>query len=200
MTSFLSNQKLEGLDIPYGSVIPIPAFALPWLVDRNYSTEDIFDLIEKAVTFAGVVFPIIKIFEGVSILYNIIGLGFTLTSNTLGVGLANQIQRFDDYQSGILGHPYTKGRDFLSIYSLISSIYGGVNLGIAIGKADGIKEKIKIFSEFETLWGIRGTLNDFNAFMEEQPDENIDSLNIIKNEMNLLDSDINRFQFLKEKK
>lgn len=203
VSPYLANEEIKGLNIPHGSIIPIPAFALPWLVDRNESTEDIFDLIEKAVTFAGVVFPIIKIIEGVSVLsviYNAIGMGFTLTGNTLGAGLADQIQRFDAHQSNILGHPYTKGQDFLDIYYLISAIYGGINLGTAIGKANGIKEKIKVFGEFETLWGIRGTIIDFNAFMEEQPDENLDSLNIIKNEMNLLDKDISRFQFYKEKK
>ncbi|SDX75394.1 hypothetical protein [Flavobacterium degerlachei] len=203
VSPYLANEEIKGLNIPHGSIIPIPAFALPWLVDRNESTEDIFDLIEKAVTFAGVVFPIIKIIEGVSVLsviYNAIGMGFTLTGNTLGAGLADQIQRFDAHQSNILGHPYTKGQDFLDIYYLISAIYGGINLGTAIGKANGIKEKIKVFGEFETLWGIRGTIIDFNAFMEEQPDENLDSLNIIKNEMNLLDTDISRFQFYKEKK
>jgi hypothetical protein len=134
-------------------------------------------------------------------LYFVQSIAFTLTGNTLGAGLADQIQRFDAHQSIILGHPYTKGQDLLGIYYLISAIYGGINLGKAISEAKDVKEKIKVFGEFETLWGVRGTVIDFNAFMaSEPPEENIDSLNIIKNEMNLLDMDIYRFQFLKEKK
>jgi hypothetical protein len=199
VSPYLANKEIKGLNIPHGSVIPIPAFALPWLVDRNKSTEDIFDLIEKAVTFAGVVFPVIKIVQGISVFYNALGIAFSLISNTLSAGLADQIQRFDESKS-TPGHPYTKGQDFLGVYYLISAIYGGVNLGKAIREANGAKEKIKVFGEFETLWGIRGTIIDFNAYIDSHPEENIDSLNIIKNEMNLLDMDIYRFQFLKEKK
>ncbi|MNQ73492.1 hypothetical protein D3C85_882230 [compost metagenome] len=193
-TSFLSNKKLEGLDIPYASVIPIPAFALPWLVEKNNETEDIIDLIEEGATYVGVIFPIFEIFEGVNIIYNLIGIGFTLTSNILDAGLADQIQRFDDFQSNALGHPYTKGRDFLDTYYLFSAIYGGISLGKAIEKADN---KIKVLIEFENLLGIKGVIGDIKSYMALH-EENPDAFIIIENEMNQLEIDCKSYRFLKK--
>lgn len=196
VTSFLSNQKLEGLNIPYGSVMPIPAFALPWLVERNNETEDIIDLIEEAATYTGIIFPVFQISEGVSVIYNIIGIGFTLVNNALDAGLRNQILQYDDFQSNALGQPYTKGINALETYYLFSTIFGGISLRNAIKNAEN---KIKVLLEFETLLGIKGTLDDINSFMElRHPGENVDSLNIIRNQMNQLQIDYNSYQFLRK--
>lgn len=200
VSPYLANQEIKGLNIPHGSVIPIPAFALPWLIEQNDSTEDIIDLMEKAATIAGVVFPVLEIFEGVNILYNVIGLGFTLTGNILDAGLKDQILRYDSYKSGILGHPYTKGSDFLETYYLFSSIYGGISLKKAIQDAKTTKDKIKLLLDFETLMTAKGTLDDFKDFMDlHYPSENLESFNIIKNEMNQLQIDYESYKFLKNR-
>lgn len=195
VTSFLSNQKLKGLDIPYGCVIPIPAFALSWIINKNKESENIIGLIEKGATITGLLMPIIDIIEGVNVIYNAIGIGFSLFGNALNSGVKDQIEKYDKSKS-TPDHPYTKGSDFLSTYYLLSAIYGGVSLSKTIAEGETIKEKIKILFEFETLLGMKGVLGDINTYIE-QNGENSDSLQNINNEMNQLSVDYNKYKYLK---
>lgn len=203
VTSFLSNQKLDGIDIPNGSVMPIPAFALSWLVEKNEDTEDIIDLLEEGATLAGIFFPVLDIFIGVEAIYsiksiyNILGLGFTLIGNTLSAGLKNQIELYDEYKSTSLGYTYTEGKDFLETYYLLSAIYGGISLKNAIKEAKTIEDKAKLLLDFETLLGAKAIVDDFNTFMDlKYPSEP----NILKNEMNQLQIDYNSLKYLKNVK
>lgn len=193
VSPFINNQEFNGLDIPYGSVIPIPAFALPWLVNQNENTKNIIDLIEKTAAIAGVVFPIFEIFQGVGLLYNTIGIGFTLVGNTLDSGLKDKITQYDKSKS-TPDHPYTKGSDFLETYYLFSAIYGGLSLSRAISTAEN---KVKVLLEFETLLDIEGAIGDINSFMVEHYPDDLDSLTTIKNEMDQLQIDCKKYQFLK---
>ena len=94
------------------------------------------------------------------------------------------------------GQPYIKGRNALETYYLFSTIFGGISLRNAIKNAEN---KIKVLLEFETLFSIKGTLDDINSFMElRHSEENINSLNIIRNQMNQLEIDLKNYQFLKK--
>lgn len=195
ITSFLSNQKLKGLDIPYGCVIPIPAFALSWIINKNEEKENIIDLIEKGVAITGLVIPITEIIEGVNVIYNFIGIGFSLFGNALNAGVKDQVEKYDKSKS-TPDHPYTRGSDFLNTYYLLSAIYGGINLSKTIAEGGTFKEKIKILFEFETLLGMKGVLGDINSYLE-QNGENLDGLTNINNKMNQLTVDYNNYKYLK---
>lgn len=196
ITSFISNQKLKGIEIPYGSAIPIPAFALKWIINENNGGENIIDLIQKTLAITGLVLPIYQLTEGVNILYNAIGIGFTMFANALDAGVKDQIEKYDKDKS-TPEHPSTMGQDFLYTYYLLSAIYGGVNLKKSIEKGKTLKEKIKILFEFETLLGMKGTLGDINSYMEEH-NENLDLLNNINNDMSQLQIDCNNYKYLKK--
>jgi len=196
ITSFISNQKLKGIEIPYGSAIPIPAFALKWIIDENEDEENIIDLIQKTVAITGMVLPIYQLTEGVNIFYNIIGIGFTIFGNALEAGVKDQIEKYDKSKS-TSEHPYTLGQDFLDTYYLLSAIYGGINLRKSIEKGKTPKEKIKILFEFETLLGMKGTLGDINSYMEEH-NENLDLLIHINTDMIQLQIDYDRYKISKK--
>lgn len=200
VSPFLTNQEFNGLNIPYGSVMPIPAFALKWLIDQNEDTQNIINLIERGATFAGVIFPILKIYQAaffIEIFYESIGLGFTLASNTLGAGLEDQIKKFDESKS-TADKPYKKGKEFLSYYYLLSSIYGLKGIKDAISEAQTIKDKIKVLSQFETILSAKGVRDDFKNFMSIQyPNENIEAFNIISNDIDLIEKEFNRYKYLK---
>lgn len=154
------------------------------------------DLIEEAITIACFVLPICQLTEGVNILYNVIGIGFSVFSNVLDAGVKDQIEKYDKDKS-TPEHPSTTGQDFLYTYYLLSAIYGGVNLKKSIEKGKTLKEKIKILFEFETLLGMKGTLGDINSYMEEH-NENLDLLNNINNDMSQLQIDYNNYKYLKK--
>lgn len=191
ITPYFMNKKFEGVNIPYGCIIPVPAFSLEWLNSKNNDTEKIVDQIGKLAVAAAVIFPIFSIFEESYILYNIIGLGFTVIGNALGAGVQDQIKRYDEAKS-TPGHPYTKGQDFLNVYYLISSIYVGTGIKNAISGADN---KIKALFEVENLLGSYSVISDFRSFMT--PNDNLDSFNLISQNMDHLQKEYNRFKYLK---
>nr|WP_199000525.1 hypothetical protein [Flavobacterium sp. ASV13] len=191
ITPYFMNKKFEGVNIPYGCIIPVPAFSLEWLNSKNNDTEKIVDQIGKLAVAAAVIFPIFSIFEESYVLYNIIGLGFTVIGNALGAGVQDQIKRYDEAKS-TPGHPYTKGQDFLNFYYLISSIYVGTGIKNAISGADN---KIKALFEVENLLGSYSVISDFRSFMT--PNDNLDSFNLISQNMDHLQKEYNRFKNLK---
>ncbi|PIF60072.1 hypothetical protein [Flavobacterium sp. 2] len=165
------------------------------IINKNEEKENIVDLIEKGAAITGLVIPITEIIEGVNVIYNFIGIGFSLFGNALNAGVKDQVEKYDKSKS-TPDHPYTKGSDFLNTYYLFSAIYGGINLSKTIAEGDTIKEKIKILFEFETLLGMKGVLGDINSYLG-QNGENLDGLNNINDEMNQLTVDYNKYKYLK---
>jgi hypothetical protein len=200
ISPFLANQEFNGLDISYGSVIPIPAFALKWLVDQNEDTQNIIDLIERGATMAGVIFPILELYQAAflsEILYECLGLGFTIANHTLGAGLQDQIKKYDQSKS-TADHPYKLGQELLSYYYLLSSIYGVNGIKNAISEAKTIKNKIKVLTEFENILSLKGVRDDFRSFMSVQfPNDNIDAFNIMSEHIDQIEKEFNRYKYLK---
>lgn len=203
ISPFLANQELNGLNVPYSAIIPIPAFALKWLVDQNEETQNIIDLVEKGAALAGLIFPILKIYQAVFLIEVVcesIGLGFTLASNLLGAGVADQIKKYDESKS-TANSPYRKGQELLSYYYLLSSLYGLKGIKNAISDAETIKDKVKVLFQFETILSAKGVRDDFKTYMNLQhPDENIDSFNIISNDIDQIQIEFNKYKYLKNQK
>lgn len=199
VSPFLANQEFNGLNIPSGSVMPIPAFALKWLIDQNEETQNIIGLVEKAATIAGVIFPILEIYQAAfifDIFYEAIGLGFTLISNTLGNGLQDQIKKYDESKS-TSDHPYTKGEELLSYYYLLSSIYGFNGLKNAVSDAKTTKAKLQVLSQFETILSAKGVRDDFRYFMSvNYPEENIDIFNNFSKDIDEIEKEFNLYKYL----
>ncbi|WP_158729835.1 MULTISPECIES: hypothetical protein [unclassified Flavobacterium] len=202
VSPFLANEEFNGLNIAYGNIMPIPAFALKWLVDQNEDTKNIIDLIERGATLAGVIFPILEIYQAaflIDIVYESIGLGFTLASNTLGAGLQDQIKKYDESKS-TSGNPYRKGQELLSYYYLLSSLYGLHGIKNAISDA-AVKDKIKVLFQFETILSAKGVRDDFRSYMSLQhPDDNIDSFNIMSNDIDQIEKEFNKYKYLRNQK
>ncbi|KAF2342839.1 hypothetical protein [Flavobacterium tistrianum] len=194
------NQEFNGLNLPYGDIMPIPAFALKWLIDQNEDTQNIINLLERGATMAGVIFPILKLYQAVflsEIIYESLGLGFTIINNTLGAGLQDQIKKYDESKS-TSDHPYRLGQELLSYYNLLSSIYGANGIKNAISEAKTIKNKIKVLTEFENILSLKGVRDDFRSFMSVQfPNDNIDAFNIMSEHIDQIEKEFNRYKYLK---
>ncbi len=203
ISPYLSTEKFNGLNIPYGCVIPIPAFALKWFVDQNEYSESGNDYISALALAAAIVFPVFQIFEIVDgiytlydkiyRLYNIIGVGFTIIGNTLNANFQDQIKRYDESKS-TPGHPYNKGSYFLGIYYLVSSMYGTAGLINAISSAEN---KIKALYEIGNLLGAYGAISDFKSYMSINfPEERLDAFNSIQKQMNHAKIEYDKYKYL----
>lgn len=197
ITPYLNSEIFKEIKIPYGCIIPIPAFALEWYVDKNEDTGTILEIIGTLTTLGALVFPVSTIaqgiFEGISYLYSAIGLGFTIINNTLGSGIQDQIKRYDKSKS-TPDHPCMLGSYFLSIYYLLSSIYGTFSLKSSLDEAGG---DIKVLFEVENLIGAYGAISDFRSFMAEfYPGESLETFNSISKQMEQIKNEYNKYKYL----
>jgi len=197
ITPYLNSEIFKEIKIPYGCIIPIPAFALEWYVDNNEDTGTILEIIGTLTTLGALVFPVSRIaqgiFEGISYLYSAIGLGFTIINNTLGSGIQDQIKRYDKSKS-TPDHPYMLGSYFLSIYYLLSSLYGTFSLKSSLDEAGG---DIKVLFEAENLIGAYGAISDFRSFMTEfYPGESLETFNSISKQMEQIKNEYNKYKYL----
>jgi len=194
ISPYFMDTDFKGLNIPYGCIIPIPAFALENFINQNNNEESIIDFIGKIAVLAGAVFPIFNYFGGILKYYNAIGVGITVIGNIFNSGLKNQIEKYDNSKS-TPGHPSTNAQIFFSLYYLFSSLYVSSGIVYSILKEEN---KIKTLLEVENLLGAYASISDFESFMTEfHPEENLEIFNKIKIEMNQLQKEYNKFKYLK---
>lgn len=199
ITPYLAFKKFEGISIPYGSIIPIPAFVLKWFDNVNTDFTTAMDIIKKVAIVGGFIFPFFKVVEGIEVAAGILSMGTAVFDNFLDAGLENQINDYDNSHS-TQGNPCTSGRDFLAIYTLITTLYGIFNLGKALKSVDSLKEKAKIFVEFENVlevWNIANGTSSLVVYMHTNHPDN-QKFNEIKQQMFDLNTELNKYNFLKK--
>lgn len=152
-------------------VYPIPAFAFPTFANELNKTYTLGDLINDIGTTAGIIFPFFKIVQLEAVGTNLISLLLAGAGSILT----------DDFKNYLINEPTGLGRNFVYLYDIINSFWGGKDLGIALTEG-GVKALIDI-ENLLGAWSLYQTTDNYIQIQSAYPKD----FTYIKNQMTYLD-------------